>query len=110
MADYIARRTAYVQKRDTDMESYTQERLLKSIRAHRGKLTKLITLAETLISICTASPSSRATQELEKIKRELDDKCVDTEAGLEILARRATAGNAMETEATNRMTEARDIH
>ena len=81
------------------MEGYTQERLLKSVQAHRGKMTKLITLAETLIGICTASPSRRATQELEKIKRELDDKCLDTEAGLEILARRATEGDAMDKEA-----------
>ena len=110
MADYNARRTAYVQKRDTDMESYTQERLLRSVQAHRGKMTKLITLAETLIGICTASPSRRATQELEKIKRELDDKCLDTEAGLEILARRATEGDAMDKEAATRLAETRAIH
>ena len=60
MADYIARRAAYVHKRDTDMESYTQEWLLKSVQAHRGKMTKLITLADTLIGICVASPSRRS--------------------------------------------------
>ena len=74
--DYNARRAAYVLKRDT------QERLLKSVRAHRSKMTKLVTLAETFIGICEASPSRRATQELEKVKRELDDKCLDMEAGL----------------------------
>ena len=56
-------------------------------------MTKLIRLANTFIGICKANPSRWATQELKKIKRELDDKCLDTEAGLEILIRRATAGD-----------------
>ena len=88
----------------------TQERLLKIVQAHRSKMTKLVTLAETFIGICEASPSRRATQELEKVKREIDDKCLDMEAGLEILIRRATTGDGMETEATNRLTETRAIH
>ena len=99
-----------MQKRDTDMEGYTQERLLRSVQAHRGKMTKLITLAETLMGICTTSPSNITTQELEEIKREIDDKCLDAEASLEILARRAVAGEGMETEATNRLAETRGMH
>ena len=59
-------------KRDTEMEGHSQAQLLKSVQAHRGKMTKLIMLADTFIGICEASPSRRATQELEKIKRELD--------------------------------------
>ena len=57
-----------------------------------------------------ASPSRRATQELEKIKRELKEKCLDTQAGLEILIHRAPARDGMEVEANNKLTEMREIN
>ena len=96
--DYATKRQEYIENRDANFASYNSDRLTRSINAHRGKLTSQGKLITQLIAISAATPSKRTSQELERLKRDIDDKCADIEAGYEILLNRAVANSDAERE------------
>ena len=96
--DYATKRAEYIANRDAKFANYTSDRLTRSINAHRGKLTNQGKIVAQLITISAATPSKRTSQELERFKRDIDDKCNDIEAGYEILLSRATSGSDTEKE------------
>ena len=96
--DYATKRQEYIENRDANFASFNSDRLTRSINAHRGKLTNQGKLITQLIAISAATPSKRTSQELERLKRDIDDKCADIEAGYEILLNRAVANSDAERE------------
>ena len=108
--DYATKRAEYIANRDAKFANYTSDRLTRSINAHRGKLTNQGKIVAQLIAISTATPSKRTSQELERFKRDIDDKCNDIEAGYEILLSRATPGSDTEKEIQTAQDAAMAIH
>ena len=60
--------------------------------------------------MCIRDSSKRTSQELERLKRDIDDKCADIEAGYEILLNRAIANSDAEREIQRSLEAALAVH
>ena len=108
--DYAMKRAEYIANRDAKFASYNSDRLTRNINANRGKLTNQGKIITQLIAISTATPSKRTSQELERFKRDIDDRCADIEAGYEILLSRTVANSDAEREIQAAQEAALTVH
>ena len=87
-------RATIIADRDAGFISKTREQLERSMNAHRGQLTRIVNRAKVLLTTNNNSPSRRNTQEIELVKKEMDYKKEDIEAGYMVLSLRYDAEDA----------------
>ena len=63
----------------------TVQEIERSLRAHRGILTKITCYIETAVNAATIMPTDKVCRELEEIKEKMEIKAEETEAGYDML-------------------------
>ena len=63
----------------------TVQEIERSLRAHRGVLTKITCNIDTTVNAATIMPTDKVCQELEELKEKMEVKAEEMEAGYDTL-------------------------
>ena len=63
----------------------TKPQIKRSIRAHRGALTKLFRYLDTACNAVTVLPTSKGAREIEVLRHKMEEKIEEIEAGYDCL-------------------------
>ena len=63
----------------------TVQEIERSLRAHRGVLTKITCYIDTAMNAATIMPTDKVCQELEELKEKMEVKAEEMEAGYDTL-------------------------
>ena len=63
----------------------TKPQVERSLRAHRGALTKIFRYLETACNAATVLPTAKGAREIEALRQRMEDKMLEVEAGYDCL-------------------------